>query len=234
MKTISLISQKGGGGKTTVAYSLAVAAEKAGYPATVIDLDPHGNAISWAADRKNHWEGRAEAQVPIVEDSIPARLAEKIKKAEADGSEYVFVDTPASLGEYSMAAAKSADLIILPLKPRRHDINAFEPNLNLLKITGVKPAFAFLNECPPQGIRHLEAADYIREKFGFPVASLYFCKREAFADASILGLSAQEYEPKGKAAKEIVQFFDFVHQMLNQLESEDQNGTTQLDRLCAQ
>ena len=40
MKTVAIISQKGGAGKTTVAIHLAVAAEQRGLRTAVFDLDP--------------------------------------------------------------------------------------------------------------------------------------------------------------------------------------------------
>jgi chromosome partitioning protein len=40
MKTVAIISQKGGAGKTTVAIHLAVAAEQHGLRTAVFDLDP--------------------------------------------------------------------------------------------------------------------------------------------------------------------------------------------------
>ena len=39
MKTLAILSRKGGSGKSTFAVHLAVAAEKAGHTTAVIDLD---------------------------------------------------------------------------------------------------------------------------------------------------------------------------------------------------
>ena len=47
MKTIALISQKGGAGKTTLALHLAVASVRAGRNTVIIDLDPQASATNW-------------------------------------------------------------------------------------------------------------------------------------------------------------------------------------------
>jgi chromosome partitioning protein len=47
MKTLGLISQKGGVAKTTLATALAVCAEQAGKKTAVFDLDPQASAAFW-------------------------------------------------------------------------------------------------------------------------------------------------------------------------------------------
>jgi chromosome partitioning protein len=39
MRTVAMVSQKGGSGKTTIAVHLAVCAERAGKPTLILDLE---------------------------------------------------------------------------------------------------------------------------------------------------------------------------------------------------
>ncbi|MBV5334152.1 ParA family protein, partial [bacterium] len=47
MKTLAIISRKGGAGKTTIAVHLAVAAEAYGIATAIFDLDPQASAALW-------------------------------------------------------------------------------------------------------------------------------------------------------------------------------------------
>ena len=53
MKTLAIISQKGGTGKSTVAVHLSVAASHAGHTTALIDLDPQANVAKWGDMRNN-------------------------------------------------------------------------------------------------------------------------------------------------------------------------------------
>ena len=49
MKTLTIVSQKGGSGKTTLAVHLAVYAYLHGLRVALIDIDPQGSQVGWAS-----------------------------------------------------------------------------------------------------------------------------------------------------------------------------------------
>lgn len=105
MKTIALVAQKGGSGKTTLALSLAVAAEATGKSALVVDLVPQASACAWG--------DRREAETPAAVDAQPARLAKALEKAAEAGFDLVLVDTSARLEQAAAEAARLSDLVVL-------------------------------------------------------------------------------------------------------------------------
>ena len=52
MKTLAIIAQKGGSGKTTLAVHLAVCATRHKLKTALIDLDPQASAYHWNASRE--------------------------------------------------------------------------------------------------------------------------------------------------------------------------------------
>src|SRR3954452_8504685 len=100
MRTVAVISQKGGAGKTTLALHLAVAAEQAGYGTVVIDMDPQGTAEAWS-------EWRKEAPPPVVPAKVPT-LARTLEKSVGHGAEFLVIDTPPIAEAEARAAAKAA------------------------------------------------------------------------------------------------------------------------------
>lgn len=53
MKSVAILSQKGGVGKSTLAVHLAVAAERRHVPVAVLDLDPQASAALWKDSRSS-------------------------------------------------------------------------------------------------------------------------------------------------------------------------------------
>jgi len=211
MQIISLIAQKGGTGKTTLSLSLAVAAHKAGKSVVIIDLDPQASAANWA--------DRREEGAPVAVSAQVSRLQNVIETAAENGVDFVVIDTPPKSESASLAAAKAADLILVPCRPQIYDLETIPATKEIISLAGDKPAIVVMNAVPPQGKRHEEAKQVI-ESLGLPVASKAFIQRAAFGDAPNEGLTALEYEPDGKAAQEIKALYRMVSKMLEGTDTE--------------
>src|ERR1700722_9706057 len=105
MKTIAIISQKGGAGKTTIAIHLAVAAEQRGLKTAIFDLDPQASAASWSDKRT--------AASPTVVAAQATRLTSLLEQAKAQYAGLVIIDSAPNADAASLAAARAADLILV-------------------------------------------------------------------------------------------------------------------------
>jgi len=153
MYTVALIAQKGGTGKTTLAVSLAVAAGQVGMTSIIIDLDPQGTACNWKDRRKS--DG------PVVIDAQPGRLAAALVKAEENGVDFAVIDTPARNEQSALAAAKAADLVLIPCRPQAYDLETIPNTKEILTLAGNKPAVVVLNAVPAVGDRHEQARELL-------------------------------------------------------------------------
>ena len=213
MYTVALIAQKGGTGKTTLAVSLAVAAGQVGMTSIIIDLDPQGTACNWKDRRKS--DG------PVVIDAQPGRLAAALTKAEENGVDFAVIDTPARNEQPALAAAKAADLVLIPCRPQAYDLETIPNTKEILTLAGNKPAIVVLNAVPAVGDRHEQARELLN-RLQIPVCPYTLGHRAVFGDAGAVGQAAQEYDQKGKGAAEILQVYKYVLSTLVQL-SKDKN-----------
>ena len=201
MKTITLLSQKGGTGKTTLAVHLAVAAEKAGKSAAILDLDPQASSAGWKAIRS--------AETPAVQPVHAPLLASTLKAAEEGGAHFAIIDSAPHSDQAALTAAKLADLILIPCRAGILDIRAIESSAQIARLAG-KPAFVVLNALPPQATGLIEETREAVAVHGLELAPVAIHQRAAFAHSLIDGRTAQEFDPKGKAAAETAQLYQWL------------------------
>ena len=145
-KTIAIINQKGGVGKTTTAVNLTAILAEMGQKVLVVDLDPQGNTTSglgMAAEDNTVYEvllGRIAMKDCIEETPWPnlfiagsdIRLAGaelelvsveqreyRLKTALATiarNYDYVFIDCPPSLSLLTLNALAAADRVLIPIQ----------------------------------------------------------------------------------------------------------------------
>jgi chromosome partitioning protein len=198
VKTIALIAQKGGVGKTTIAVNLAVAA---GMRTALFDLDQQESAVLWA-DRRN-------SDSPHVEFLTERRLPEGLRAAEQGKFDLAIIDTPPAAGPQAFTAAQAADLVLIPCRPSLVDLDAIRRTAQLIKSAAV-PAFVVFNCAPHSATTLLEDACAIVEGAGLATAPIVLRERSAYRASWPLGKTVTETEPKSKAAREISELKDWV------------------------
>lgn len=201
MKTIAIVSQKGGSGKTTVAVHLAVCAELSGKTSAIIDLDPQASALEWRS--------RREAGTPEVITATPEQLPALLKSAKANGADLAIIDTAPHSDRAAVAAADLADLVLIPCRPSAFDVAAIGTTFNLLKVTkALKKTAVLLNAAPSRGLLTETAAEGLSEIV--PVVPVRLHQRAAYSHAINSGHSVEEYDPQGKAADEIRALYKWI------------------------
>lgn len=214
MKTVAVISQKGGSGKTTTLLNLAVAAQQTGHAVLVVDLDLQASATDWHKARVD--------KSPHVQPTHPAGLPELLKAAAAQGVDVVFVDTAAKTESDTAAAIEAADLVLVTCRPSVMDLRAMRNSIRLCKVHEVVP-HVVLTQIEPQGSLHEEARRTLQD-LGVDVLPTGLGRRVAFSHSVIEGLSATEYEPGGKAALEVRRLLKTVSHLVG-LPSRHHAGT---------
>jgi chromosome partitioning protein len=213
VKTLALIAQKGGVGKTTIAVNLAVAA---GVQTALFDLDQQESAVIWSDRRKEelpHVEFLTDSRLhgPIIPSS--GTLPDGLRAAERQGFALAIIDTPPAAGPQAYTAAQSSDLVLIPCRPSLIDLDAIRRTAQLIKAAGVS-AFVVLNAAPHSATTLLDDARAIVEGAGLSVAPIVLRERSAYRAAWPLGKTVTETDPRGKAAQEISHLQSWVFALL--------------------
>lgn len=201
MKTVAVVSQKGGAGKTTLALHLAVAAELAGTRCAVVDLDPQASAAGW----KDH----RQAETPAVVSAQAVRLPQVLDAARQGGAGLAVIDTAPHSEGASLAAIRAAELVLIPCRPAILDLRAIGSSVDLVRLAG-RPGVIVLNAVPPRGSAVVADATAAAAAYGLAVAPVHIGQRAAYGHSLTAGLTAQEYEAGGKAAEDIARLYAWL------------------------
>jgi chromosome partitioning protein len=194
MRTIALVTQKGGAGKSTLASSLAVAAHESGERVCLIDMDPQATLSTWS-------KTRGESDIPVLAVT-PGKLKSALAALESKGMTVTIIDTPGAEGAASSAAMAAAQLCVIPSRPTAFDLWASANTRKALK--EMKGEYVFLlNQCPPsqQNARIADGVAALEAMGG--LLSPMVQARVDYQEAARLGWGVTEFNGNGPAAGEM-------------------------------
>jgi chromosome partitioning protein len=195
---VSLLNQKGGVGKTTLAVHIATYLAQRGYKVLLVDADPQASALDWSASREG------ERLVTVI--GLPTRNLHKEIQGHLDNYDMIVIDGPPRVNELARACIMASDVVLVPVQPSPLDIWASRETLELLREASVfkenlKSAFVINRRIVNTAIGR-DVTDTLAN-FDPPVFASAICQRVAFAESATQGKTVLEVEPESTAASEI-------------------------------
>lgn len=204
MNVIVFASRKGGSGKSTLSAHLSAHVAKPSRPTLLIDTDPQGSLSLW-----HELRGGEEPALRRVARG----LDEAVKRAQREGYEWVFIDTPPNKSGMVSEAILLATLVVIPARPSVFDIAAVTDTIGLCRELR-KPYAVVINAAPPKR-NEMEAAIVADARAGLsglkvPVWSGQITQRSDLCFALGAGAGAREFDPDSIAAAEIAKLWNAI------------------------
>jgi chromosome partitioning protein len=208
-KVVAILNQKGGVGKTTLAVHIATALGRKNRKVLLLDSDPQGSSLDWAAAR------HGEPLFPVV--GLPKSSIHKELPNLAKDYDLVIIDGPPRVYDVARSAIMASDLVLVPVQPSPYDVWAAKEIIDLLNEAGVykptlKKAFVINRKIVNTAIGR-DVAEALSE-YPIPVLKTAVGQRVAFAESATQGLTVYELDPDMLASQEMTLLADEVEEML--------------------
>ncbi|MGB0635326.1 MAG: AAA family ATPase [Paracoccaceae bacterium] len=198
MAIISLVTMKGGSGKTTLATSLAGYWLKTGKSVRFIDTDPALTA--WRLKQIGKGFNGIEFRRGIQQ------LEGEVEDSKKSGIERTIIDTPGFETEGLKATIKYSDYILVPVRPSPLDFQVAIDTFALINEVIDKNSKTIVRLVITQSNKNSILAKQMREDMteaSLPVCDTHISARVAFAEAALASSTPSFSQPASKAALEI-------------------------------
>jgi chromosome partitioning protein len=200
---IGILNQKGGVGKTTLAVNLAAALQRQGGRVLLIDADPQGSALDWAAARE---ESPLFAVVGLPRATVHKEIA-----VIGEGYDHIVIDGPPRVTDLARSAIMASDLVLIPVQPSPYDIWAADEVVKLIAEArvykeNIKSVFVVNRKIANTAIGR-DVGEALAA-YPVPVLKASVTQRVVFAEAVAQGKSIFEIDQEGLAAKEVQAVLD--------------------------
>ena len=204
MKTLAVVSHKGGTGKSTLSIHLAVQAQLEGRDTLLVDLDHHSSTVAeWASIRTD--------KHPLAVTAKVSDITELQQQATDEAFDLLVLDCPPYLNDDTDLITKLADFTILPTSPRFADICTLPRGIEKIH----QPFSVVLNSCTPDAVgqtsfKTAQVYQMLNDS-GITVSPVHIIRLEAFTEALNYGHGVTEYQSNGKASKQIKMLLDWLY-----------------------
>lgn len=216
---IAMLNQKGGVGKTTLAVHVAAGLALKGRSVLLVDADPQGSALDWAATRQT------DPLFSVV--GLPKNNLHKEIPAHAAKYEDVIIDGPPRVNELARAAILASDMVLIPVQPSPYDVWAAKDIVDLLREAAVFKENQICRFVINRKIVNTAIGRDVVEALGgysIPVLSTSVAQRVAFAESAGQGSTVVETDPTGQAADEINELVDEILSTATHEDSHEQKS----------
>lgn len=213
-KIISIVGEKGGTGKSTLAQSLAVYSSKLkGLDTTLVDADAQETTTDWADERNKNSK---ISPINIIQKTgfIVHTLKDLSKRYEV-----IIVDCGGQDSEAMRSALIVSDIAIFPFRPKRRDLKTLIKMEKVLKEAMVHNELlkyrALMTQCPtlPSQYPRIDQAKSACASFGLEPLQNITYHRNAYDDCDENGLTVLELDDE-KAKEEIKAIGDEIWEIL--------------------
>lgn len=195
---VGVLNQKGGVGKTTLSVNLAASLSRAGARVLLIDADPQGSALDWAAARAG------EPLFSVV--GFPRPTIHKEIGQLGQGYDHIVIDGPPRVTDLARSAIMACDVVLIPVQPSPYDIWAADEVVKLVEEARVykenlKSVFVVNRKIANTAIGR-DVGEALAG-YAVPVLTASITQRVVFAEAAAQGRAVHEIDRDGPAAAEI-------------------------------
>lgn len=211
---ISILNQKGGVGKTTIATNLSRGLIISGFNTLLIDGDPQGSARDWH-------EANGAQLVPCVgldRDTLPVDLG-----CISMGFDVIVIDGAPQIQKLSLAALRVSDLVLIPVQPSPYDVWATQELVDLIQnhqqVNLGRPEATFvISRCIKNTNIGKDVTQALTD-FGFPVMESRTSQHVMYPQTAAMGLSVfpSRFPFTGAAARNpaTIEFLGLVNEIIN-------------------
>jgi chromosome partitioning protein len=206
MHIITIANQKGGTGKSTIAFNLAASLSINNNPTLLVDADPQGSVSTWAQVRIQHPHTKYHPNLTITNTSFDEEELLSLKQRRAYTT--IIIDCGPANNKIIKTALAVSSLVLIPVSPSPLDIHSAQSTIELIRdginCGAIKIQYHLIISKKRNGTNLAHEARPALKLLNVPILKTEISERVALCESVITGQSILEYAPHSPSAREFI------------------------------